>query len=79
MVASFWGYLQIRHFINSGNLKPPGVMPVYCDIDDFFVENYRYTLFQKRTFFIQWITVVLIIVGILERKISVLSISMTTG
>lgn len=25
--GSFWGYLQIRNFINSGNLKPSGEMP----------------------------------------------------
>lgn len=36
--GSFWGYLQIRHFITSGNLKPSREMPVYCDMDDFLLK-----------------------------------------
>lgn len=51
MVASFWGYLQIRHFINSGNLKPPGVMPVYCDIDDFLLKITDTRYFKSVPFF----------------------------
>lgn len=36
--GSFWGYLQICHFVNSGNLEPPKEMPVYCEIEDFLLK-----------------------------------------